>query len=242
MEQVEEQITGLLNELRDALSARKVVRVVVLLDKSQSMSKLTDHTIENYNKFIDEQRADRTTDTEITLVLFGSPADYLVVYEQRPIDQVKALDSSVYKADGLSTALNDATYQAFSGYQTRTDRDVAYVGVVITDGQENSSRFRKKSEVTDLMDTLKKRGNFSFLFLGSHPEVWDDAKAYGYATLNSMSYSPDSTGTRRAFAGISRGLSHLKMSVSKGGPMMSESLLQEPVVESVPTPAEGAEA
>lgn len=252
LERLEKQLQVLLEEVRGALAPRrKLVRVIALLDKSASMHALTSDTIAGYNRFIREQVEDKSTETEVSLILFASPSNYRELYTNIPVGRVPELTEDVYIADGMSTALNDASHQAFSKYTRYPESintDVAHVGVVITDGLENASKRYKKSDVVALMEQLKATGRFSFLFLGSHPDTWNEAESLGYAKLNSFQYSPTAAGLNDAYARVSRGLSNLKSSVSNGGPMASNSLLDPnsigtvpDITGTIPTTAEGIE-
>jgi hypothetical protein len=245
LEFTERELLALEAEMRQQ---RKRVHLIAILDKSASMSHLTTDTIGGFNTFIEEQRKTTDTDLEATLVQFASPerrvagiapvgkGDYQVTFRAKPISEVTKLTRESYRANGGSTALNDAIGKTLTEIDTSTAD--AFVVLVITDGFENDSVEYTREAVRELIKAREAAGNFTFVFIGSDPSTWGEAAAYGTTVSNTMSYSPDSAGVQHSYLVASRGLDMLRSNVSTGVGATMDSFVKdaEASLQSNPAP------
>lgn len=137
-------------------------------------------------------KADQQKDAEVeyifSLTTFDTQID--VPYLGKQIAEVDGDTLTNYGPRG-STALYDAvgkTLQTIDDNKTITF-DKAIV-VIVTDGQENSSREWSKDAVHSAIDERIKRGNWTFTYLGTQPETWDDATSLGVGVGASATYTP----------------------------------------------------
>jgi uncharacterized protein YegL len=123
-----------------------------------------------------------------SLTLFDTQVAYRHV--ALPLSQVKKLDSTSYRPEG-NTALNDAigiTVRKIEADQPKVDKVVT---VIMTDGEENSSREWTHDAVKALIEQKEKEGNWTFVFLGAGLDAWHQGKSYGVQSANVAQYNPD---------------------------------------------------
>lgn len=146
---------------------------VFLLDKSGSMDSVLDDTIGGFNSFV---RSQVSLGGTLSLYTFSDTCH--CVYKDVPIEDVKPLTKDTYIPEG-STALYDAMGKVLS----ENDKGTL---VVLTDGQENSSKKYTKSHVKDLIRLLSP--TLQVLYVGVDLE---DATELGVA--QTMQYTPERT-------------------------------------------------
>ncbi len=179
--------------------SKKTAEIVCILDRSVSMTRLTDATIEGFNAFIEEQRKVPGR-ARVSLVLFNH--EYQLVYADKPLKKVKTLNRKKYVAAG-TTALLDAVgrtiedvanrYVANNGAPDKT------VFCIITDGEENSSSDYKKEQVKELIDEYQAVG-WDFFFLGANIDSFAEAASLGIARAHTVDYDATRKGTASAYA------------------------------------------
>lgn len=117
---------------------------IFLLDRSGSMESVLDDTIGGFNSFVREQVPSGGT---LTLYTFSDVCK--CEYRDMPIDKVPVLTHESYVPHG-NTALYDSMGMILKDYHGKQG-----TFVILTDGQENSSRKFTKSHVKDLIEMSK---------------------------------------------------------------------------------------
>ncbi len=117
---------------------------IFLLDKSGSMETVLDDTIGGFNSFLREQVS---LGGNLTLYTFSDTCK--CEYRDVPIEDVPPLTRDTYIPGG-STALYDSMGMILKDYFGKDG-----IFVVLTDGQENSSRKFTKAHVKDLIEASK---------------------------------------------------------------------------------------
>lgn len=177
----------------------KLTEMVFILDRSGSMSGLESDTIGGFNSMIDKQRGDG--DTLVSTILFSN--DVEILYDRMDLEKIGKLTEEEYYVTG-STSLLDAvggTIERIKRIQ-RTSADRApdtTLFVIVTDGQENSSREYSYKKVKELIEKQKKEG-WDFLFLGSNIDVAAEAERIGICRDNAVEYSCESEGISDMYA------------------------------------------
>lgn len=170
---------------------------VFLLDRSGSMQSCVDDTIGGFNAFVDSQKSFGGT---MTLCLFDHEFD--VVYDKVPIDQVVPLTKETYIPRG-GTALHDAMGQVLK--MNLSDDTMV---IILTDGEENSSRTYTSAHVKDLVDTK----SWKFVYLGANQDAVLTAQGLGINT--SMDY--DTSKTPELFRALSATVTRYSQDPSDG--------------------------
>lgn len=184
---------------------KKHFDIVCILDKSGSMYPLVQDTIGGYNGFIEEQREGKGK-KRVTLVLFDT--SYNVVYARRKIRDVKPLKYPVYQAGG-ATALLDAIGATVTslerGYSTDGEPDETVV-LIITDGQENSSKEYNSDQIKEMVEKKREEG-WTFFFLGANIDTFSVAADLGLDVNTTADYTASSAGTAAVYETVSKAIS-----------------------------------
>lgn len=168
------------------LNQKQRVLVNVILDKSGSMASKLNDVIEGFNAYVNGLSKEEKVDYLFSLTLF----DTLVAYRDVaiPLGSVRKLDTQTYVPGG-NTALNDAigiTVRKVEGDKPQVDKVIT---VIMTDGEENSSREWTHDAVKSLIEQKEKEGVWTFVFLGAAPDAWVQGRSYGIPMGNVAQYS-----------------------------------------------------
>jgi Mg-chelatase subunit ChlD len=139
-------------------------------------------------------------------VLFDTT--YSILVSGKPIKEVEPLSTDTYRPGG-NTALNDALAQAIIETGKRlestpeSDRPDKVICVVITDGQENSSKEHTKSQVQEMIKHQEEKYDWAFMYLGTGVDAFDEALQLGIQSSMAADFSGGSIGIRSAYVGTS---------------------------------------
>ena len=195
---------------------KKSIEIVVVLDRSGSMTFIKDDVEGGFDSFIKEQR-EQEGNVKVTLAQFDN--EYEIVYERKDINEVGSLKIEPRN----TTALLDAVGKTINTLSQRLDeldekeKPEGVVFVTITDGHENSSKEFTKSQIKKLIENKEEKEKWEFVFLGADKEAFEDAKDMGIKKTSTMTYSADSIGVKLAFDSVSKGTSKYRNSQSRPG-------------------------
>jgi uncharacterized protein YegL len=180
-----------------------LTEIITILDSSGSMASLADETISGYNTFIDEQKK-LPGEARLTTVLFNS--SYKLIYDRVDIHTAKQLTTKEYHVSGM-TALLDAIGRTVDDIGKKLDktpeeeRPSRVIVMILTDGEENSSKKFNASQIKEKIDTQKNVYSWEFIFLAKDLRTVDLATSIGIN--NSLQYHASSVGTQNVFRGLS---------------------------------------
>jgi len=194
---------------------RNATEIAVVIDESGSMESLTSETIISFNKFLKEQKA-LSGEATMTVVLFSTRYRQLCV--NVPIKDVKPLDRSTYKAGGF-TALLDAVGSTIDAVGAKLAalpedrRPDKVLMVIITDGEENSSREYRLDQIKKKIEEQQTKYSWQFVFLGANIDAITAAKSMGLPSGQAMNYCASPAGTKQAYTAVGA----VACSVRRGG-------------------------
>jgi len=162
--------------------ATKKSHVIMVLDRSGSMSSIKKDTEGGFDSMIDELRKSAEGETLVTLVQFDT--EHETVYEQKALADVPKLS---LKPRG-GTALLDGVGEAIKRAEKFVNAGDNVAVTILTDGGENSSREYSKEAVTALMDEKREDG-WEFNYLGAGPQAWAGAGLLGIGHAHTINYS-----------------------------------------------------
>lgn len=159
--------------MENTMTKANSTEIVFVLDRSGSMETIAADMKGGFDSFIQEQKK-VPGECRVSLVSFNTTLD--VVYEGLMLAAVPKLE--LYPRGG--TALFDAVGVAITSTGARlanmpeAERPAKVLFVIITDGEENSSREYTKNQVAELVAHQQKKYSWDFIFLGAN---LDAAKA-----------------------------------------------------------------
>jgi uncharacterized protein YegL len=174
--------------------------IVFVIDKSGSMSRLTNDTIEGFNGFIESQKDD--TKTTLTTVLFDT--SWKILHNGIDVYEVKPMTKTDYIAGG-GTAMLDAIGETINRVQDRhdelgNDKPDKVLFVITTDGEENSSRKFNKAQIEKMIKHQTNGHGWTFMFLGANMDAVKEAESIGIKREYSANYDWSIRGTDALFA------------------------------------------
>ena len=165
------------------------VLVNFIQDRSGSMSSVWDETVNGFKTFIEQLKEGQEKDgTEylFSLTCFDTQIDTPIVAKKLDVeDFVKTFKQ--YGPRG-STALYDATGKTIKAVEDNRHGAEKIIIVICTDGHENSSREWSKEALHASIDAKCNAGDWTFTYLGTQPETWDDATSLGVGAGATSTY------------------------------------------------------
>jgi Mg-chelatase subunit ChlD len=182
-----------------AIQARRQIPLVIgapqigiVLDRSGSMESIRAETIGGFNRLLEQQkRIDQAAN--LSLALFNDRIT--LVYDAVPIADVPLLSVESYAPQG-GTALNDAIGLTVQALGKRASRLTPSLVIIITDGDENSSREFSTEHIRQMISYRRGNHDWEFLFLGPRSGV-AYARSIGIAEDHIIGFDADSTGITR---------------------------------------------
>ncbi len=180
---------------------KNLTQLVFILDRSGSMTGLESDTIGGFNSMLKKQKEEEG-ECIITTVLFDHEVELL--HDRIDIRAVRPLTKQDYTVRG-STALLDAigkTIHKIGNAEKNTAEEYRaekVMVVIITDGEENSSRFYSLREVKHMIERQKERYGWEFIFLGANIDAVETATRFGIDRDMAVDYVPDKEGVELNF-------------------------------------------
>ena len=180
----------------------KPLYIAMIIDKSGSMSSLSQSTVDGFNEYISAQQRDAKEAT-VSVTLFDNKQ--IMLHENKNIMDIPKLDVPTYQQYGMgTTALNDAigsTIMSMEQFKEIKNRRVLIV--VMTDGAENASIEWNRQSIADLRAKKEAEG-WMFVFFGQNESAMAESRHIGVPIMRSVVYNGNDAGTRNAFSRLSR--------------------------------------
>jgi len=182
----------------------EMTELVFILDKSGSMGGLERDTISGFNAMLEKQHAVEGA-CRVTTVLFDT--DFVLLHDGLDIGAVRPITEKDYCVGG-STALLDAIGDTVYRIENRQMNNVEnrradkVMFVIITDGEENSSREYSARDIRQIIENRKQRGGWEFIFLGANIDAIGTAARLGIDRKRAQNFVADSEGVQENFNAI----------------------------------------
>lgn len=166
--------------------------MVVILDRSGSMESKQSDVIGGYNRFLQDQKA-----LPDPCRIFGTSfnTDFSIMQPIAPIQAAVELHRGNYIVGG-STALLDAFMHTVMQAEKEKQADERVLVLIITDGEENSSRETTYEKVAEMVKAKEALGDWTFTYLGVSLDKWH--RQSGFSKGNIISY--DAQNPKQSFA------------------------------------------
>lgn len=181
-------------------------KVVTILDASGSMLYLKQGTMEGFNAYLKTLKESKEQ-FDISLVQFNFSKNY--IFRNKALHLVEELTDYNYRPDG-GTALFDALCETIDevgrdlASLPKEERPEKVVFVIITDGEENSSRRFTKSDVSQRINHQQNLYNWEFIYLGANQDSFK-AQEWGIYANNIANYANTNIGATHAFLASAQG-------------------------------------
>ena len=192
--------------------------IAFILDRSGSMSHMTQAAIEGFNEFLlgQQQTLDnegRPLPADFTLILFDH--EYLPLYQRAPIATVSPLNRETYQPRG-NTALLDAIGRTIDELGATlaalpdSQRPQKVIIAILTDGQENSSRHFELADINEKITHQTKVYSWEFLFLAANQDAIATAASMGIEYSKVSNFNADGDDMKSVKESVSRKMSAMR--------------------------------
>ena len=164
--------------------------IVLVIDKSGSMSCLCQTVIESVNAFLKDQKDCEGT---ATVTMYAFDDEVMVMQECSPLEKVPELSRENYEPDGC-TALLDAVGTAIDDTGKRLaslpeeQRPGNVIIGIMTDGFENSSRRYKWKDIADRIAHQREKYSWRFMFFGAGMDAIEVASKMNIDRADSVTW------------------------------------------------------
>lgn len=164
-----------------------------VIDHSGSMTNIQNDMQGGINTLLDKQR---TEPGECLVTMAEFDDQYDVLYRMRPLAEVQPYELI---PRGM-TALLDAVGKTVTSVGVdlaalpEDERPGTVLGVVVTDGMENSSKEWTADKVKGLVETQQNDYGWEFVFLGANMDAVSVGAGMGFRAASSMTYDASDVG------------------------------------------------
>lgn len=184
--------------------------ICLILDRSGSMGGRENDVIGGVNTFIDEQKK-LPDPASVAFVRFDTEE----IERFRPmmaLADVQPLAKGEYQPRG-GTPLLDAVGQTITALDDDWKREQPdrCIVVIVTDGEENSSREYKKDKIKELIQARQDSGKWAFIYLGANVDAFAEAGSMGIMGANTGGYTNTAAGNKALYATASASVGTMRM-------------------------------
>lgn len=185
--------------------------ICVILDRSGSMGGRESDVVGGVNKFIDEQRK-LPDPASIAMVRFDTGA----IERFRPMVALHAIEKLTmedFQPRG-GTPLLDAIGTTITQLDEdwKREQPEGAIVVIVTDGQENSSREYSKSRIKQMIEARQKSGKWAFIYLAANVDAFEEGAGMGIARSTTAGYNSTPMGTQAAYGNLNVATSAMRSS------------------------------
>lgn len=192
------------------MATKKETLVNFILDKSGSMASVKGATISGFNEYLGTLKNDGNK-YSFSLTLFDTVIDKVCV--NKPIKDVKDIDADTYMPDG-GTALYDAVCITIDAVLAKVKPTQKVLTVIMTDGEENSSKEYGQEQLKAKIKELESKGNWSFVFLGANQDAWANAQKMGMSQMNTANFVGSAAGIQHTMRAMSANTANFSASLA----------------------------
>jgi uncharacterized protein YegL len=172
---------------RSPKSSTGSILINFVLDKSGSMNNVVNDAIGGFNTYLRELKRDKGANYRFSLTLFDTEVESR--YTNATLNVIPELTNNTYVPGGY-TALLDAIGSTVAAVEQNASGMEKVLTVILTDGEENSSREYSLAQIKSLIEHKEKEGHWTFVFLGVGLDAFAAGDRIGVARPNSVAYDP----------------------------------------------------
>lgn len=186
--------------------------ISVVLDRSGSMQSCLSDTIGGFNAFL---QAQREVDGEATISLIQFDDQYESVYQMSMIEDAQDLCNDTYVPRGM-TALLDAIGRTMNETKhailemEEDEQPEKVIFVIITDGEENSSREFTRDNVMEMINRHRDEDSWEVVFIGANQDAIQAGGSMGIRAGATLNYDQSPQGTQVMYASLTRSMTNYR--------------------------------
>lgn len=210
-----------------------------ILDRSGSMETIRGSVISGFNEYINGLKLGKDTKKALFSLTTFDTDGIDTPYVLTPVSLVKDLTKKTF-VPRSGTPLYDAVVNAVEKLSDSVEPNQPVIVAIMTDGEENSSREHTQECMRDLVQELKKKGNYTFVFMGANQDSWSNARNLGFDMGNVVDFAASELGTKnvmRSFGNATAMLCSAMAEAPVGAAMNSANFFNQNDAQSLtPTP------
>ena len=189
---------------------KNLTELVIIIDRSGSMSGLERDVVGGFNSLIEEQK--KEGQTFVTTIFFNSESS--LIHDNVDINEIKPLENCNYQPSGC-TALLDAIGNAIALVKARhaklkeDELPGNTIFSIMTDGEENDSKEYSYKQIKDMIELQKKCG-WSFIFQAANIDTLHEAQKLGVDIDMASDFVANSEGVKRCMSNCSISISNIR--------------------------------
>ena len=164
----------------------KTDHIIVILDRSGSMSSNKYTVIEQFNQFLNEQRK---LDKPCKISLHQFDDIYETVYEDVDLKDAPYLSDESYEPRGMT-----ALYDSIGKTMNNLNKNNRTLICIITDGLENASKEFTQTTIHTMIGDYKKKYGWSFAFIGAGIDAYKASSQLNIGRGQTLQISNNNTG------------------------------------------------
>lgn len=182
---------------------KQKTELVFIIDKSGSMTGLENDTIGGYNRLLKEQKKLEGQCT-VSTIFFNTRIE--LIHDRTLLTEIAPLKREQCLPGGATALLDAIGYgvkktEAMLRGTKKVDHPDNIVVVIITDGEENSSREYRHENIKNLVKSKEEEG-WVFQFLGANIDTFATADSLGINRRHARSFDADEEGVVKMFCMI----------------------------------------
>ena len=211
--------------------------VLFVIDGSGSMASKANDVRGGFNTYVEELRKDKKGDYSLSATVFNT--NVFPLFSQKDLKDVPELSNANYVPGG-GTALYDAIGAALDevkdvstkfcsvcgtkrnnghkfcaqcGEKLSNEKSV-YLLIIMTDGEENSSKTYRKHHIVQKIKDKEAQGNWTVVYLGANQDAMAEGTAMGIQPGNTLTYQV--TDTKSYYSKLASATASFGMDVDGG--------------------------
>ncbi len=204
--------------------------IIFVVDRSGSMTTIVNDMKGGFNSLITEQKK-LPGECKVSLTQFDD--QYELVYQGKPLAEVPPLEL----VPRGSTALLDAVGRTIVATGERLSklaedqRPSHVLFVIITDGQENSSKEFSLNNIKEMITHQRDVYKWEFSFLGTDFNAIAVSSSMGIPSVNAVQYVASPVGGKSAMRGVSKMVANYRSSTGGNSDLGTARLYNEALLE-----------
>jgi len=179
-------------------------KIICIIDRSSSMGSIKKDAIDGFNIFLEEQQG---VDAKANMDILLFDTQFIRLAHNKDIREVKPLTNetyhpqsctALYDAIGLSI---DAELDRIAEGGKRFDKTLC---VILTDGEENSSKQYHQSMVKNMINEMEEEFGWDIIFLAANQDAVLTADGMGIKAGKAMNFEATDDGINVAYQNISK--------------------------------------